>query len=521
MQNGGRLDLALDRAARLAGLRTVTPDGYDELPYASMPYPQTQPSRLAAVAALYGVDPPPVERARVLELGCASGGNLIPLAARFPDARFLGVDLGRRHVDDASGAIQALGLANIEVRHADIAELKPEGAFDYVICHGVFSWTPPHVQDAILRLCAASMAQNAVALVSFNVLPGWHLRSAVRDLCLRRVDPALPPLQRVAAVRGVLNDIAAMSSGGDAYGTLIRSEAKRLARRPASYIAGEFLAAYNAPCHFREFLAHAQRHGLDYMAEADLDASVPSTVHARQGAVIDARAGGDRAEREQWIDDFTGRTFRHALLVRAGVARSVAAPSGLKSAHVSTRWRPAPEQSTEQGAAFQDPNNRILRVADATLARVVTALSRLSPHTIAMADLAKLVGISEDALCELALRPVRLGHIELSSVAFNPSAAPRERAKVWDVARREAEAGQPWLTNRRHEPVRATPIVAFVARLLDGTRDDFAVRAAVSAALRGGLIATRDQFDDNSVDAVAARYVEQAQAYFAREALLV
>lgn len=53
---------------------TVPLSSYDEVPYESHPYPQAHPSRLAAVAALFGLAPPPVETARVLELGCAAGG---------------------------------------------------------------------------------------------------------------------------------------------------------------------------------------------------------------------------------------------------------------------------------------------------------------------------------------------------------------------------------------------------------------------------------------------------------------
>jgi hypothetical protein len=41
------------------------------------------------VAALHGLDAPPVTRCRVLELGCASGGNLIPMAGTLPDCRFV------------------------------------------------------------------------------------------------------------------------------------------------------------------------------------------------------------------------------------------------------------------------------------------------------------------------------------------------------------------------------------------------------------------------------------------------
>jgi tRNA G46 methylase TrmB len=65
---------------------------YDAIPYRSGSFPQTRPDRLAAIAKLFGLDAPPVETARVLELGCGSGGNLIGLAHDYPDGQFLGVD---------------------------------------------------------------------------------------------------------------------------------------------------------------------------------------------------------------------------------------------------------------------------------------------------------------------------------------------------------------------------------------------------------------------------------------------
>ena len=67
-------------------------DSYDMLPYLSRCIPQTQPDNLALAAILRGIEPVPVDRASVLELGCASGGNLIPLAATWPGSRFVGID---------------------------------------------------------------------------------------------------------------------------------------------------------------------------------------------------------------------------------------------------------------------------------------------------------------------------------------------------------------------------------------------------------------------------------------------
>jgi tRNA G46 methylase TrmB len=72
---------------------------YDQTPYASYPYAQTHPDRLAVIATLHGLAPADVRRARVLELGCCSGGNLIPMAEQLPDATFVGLDASSRQVN--------------------------------------------------------------------------------------------------------------------------------------------------------------------------------------------------------------------------------------------------------------------------------------------------------------------------------------------------------------------------------------------------------------------------------------
>src|SRR5262249_54513515 len=77
---------------------------YDEVPYDSLAFPQTHPGTMATVASLFGMTPAPVTNCRVLELGCAAGFNLIPMAASLPDSRFVGVDLSPRQVLDGQEA---------------------------------------------------------------------------------------------------------------------------------------------------------------------------------------------------------------------------------------------------------------------------------------------------------------------------------------------------------------------------------------------------------------------------------
>src|SRR5687768_17974910 len=74
---------------------------YDAVPYSVGAFPQTRPDRLATVAKLFGMRPAPPSRCRVLELGCAAGGNLIPMALADNASDFVGIDLSARQIADA------------------------------------------------------------------------------------------------------------------------------------------------------------------------------------------------------------------------------------------------------------------------------------------------------------------------------------------------------------------------------------------------------------------------------------
>src|SRR5688572_33293332 len=127
--------------------------------------------------------PPPAGEARVLELGCGTGGNLIPMALAMPGATFTGFDLSAVQIERAREAISALGLRNITVAQRNILDVgKDADGFDYIICHGVYSWVPENVQQRILAICRESLSKNGVALISYNTYPGWHLRESVREM---------------------------------------------------------------------------------------------------------------------------------------------------------------------------------------------------------------------------------------------------------------------------------------------------------------------------------------------------
>src|SRR5215470_3722948 len=99
---------------------------YDEIPYPGTSYSQTHPDRLAVMATLFGMAPAPIERCRVLEIGCGEGANLIPMAFGLPKGSFTGVDLAETAVARGQELIGRLGLPNIRLRAMDLMSIDSD-----------------------------------------------------------------------------------------------------------------------------------------------------------------------------------------------------------------------------------------------------------------------------------------------------------------------------------------------------------------------------------------------------------
>jgi SAM-dependent methyltransferase len=297
---------------------------YDATPYASAPLVRQQPARMAAAALWCGVTAPPAATARVLEIGCASGGHIIPLAAAWPKAQFVGVDLSPAQIEAGRARVARLGLANIALRALSLDEIGPgDGAFDFIICHGVFSWIAEPLREALLRVVAERLAPEGVASISFNVLPGWRLFQIARDSMILHVRLQSDPADRSRHARELFGLLSAESSDRMSYGRFWRDEARRLTAGGAAYIEHEIFEHDNAPLAFSDFCAALDRHGLAYLSECNVSANYEDSIAAAGATSIRTLAQGDDRAREQYIDIFSGRAFREALVVRAGRAGAV------------------------------------------------------------------------------------------------------------------------------------------------------------------------------------------------------
>lgn len=249
---------------------------YDELPYHSGPVPWATPEGLALTSLLHGGPRTPTANYRVLELGCGDGTHLIALAKGRPDAEFVGLDGSIQHIETARA--RAIGLDNLCFVHADLrdATAKTDGRFEYILAHGVLSWVPDDVRDAILGLHRTRLARGGLVYLNYNAKPGWNIRGMVREFLLAQTEPTRMPADarslraRTEAAMGRAAQLSATLEGGEhPYSRLLAQEFQVVATGDPSYIAHEYLSAENHAYWRSEFAALAATHGLEIVADAD------------------------------------------------------------------------------------------------------------------------------------------------------------------------------------------------------------------------------------------------------------
>ena len=168
-------------------------DTYNLIRYDNFPLPQTHPSRLHALGKMAGMNPPPIESCRVLELGASEGVNLIPMAHRFPRAEFIGIDLAAEPIERGKKFVREFGLGNLRLATMDLLDVGASfGTFDYILAHGLYAWTPEIVKDKILAIMGTQLSPQGIGFISYNTQPAGHIRRMVRcSHCLRASAPGI------------------------------------------------------------------------------------------------------------------------------------------------------------------------------------------------------------------------------------------------------------------------------------------------------------------------------------------
>jgi len=445
-------------------------DSYEQVPYPALSHPEAQPDVLATLAYLHGMDPPPLATCRVLELGCAAGTNLMPAALRLPGARFLGIDLSPGQIETGRRRVAELGLSNVELRVVSFRNLLDEigrelGSFDYIIAHGLYSWVAEPLQDEILRICGERLSPQGVAYLSYNTLPGWHADLKLRGMLQYHNRGLTDPraiTDRSLDLIGFLAEAAA-GLGEDDHALALRTAQLRMEsfRNRPSYLLHDYLEDSNFPVYFHQLAASAERHGLQYLSDAEPAANL---IDDLPPAVADGlrELAGDRIALEQYIDFLRDRRFRRTLLCHQGIVldrtmvprrmKSLWAASEVTLASSPPDLAPGVPLSfrTAAGAAFSSTH----AIAKAALVH----LSAAWPRAVLFDDLlrgirerrvaqetpdAGIEGVGDvESLADILHTLFFAGIVRLHLIPPECAAAPGDRPRVTPLARLQAAAGE-------------------------------------------------------------------------------
>ncbi|HEZ2162631.1 TPA: methyltransferase regulatory domain-containing protein [Neisseria meningitidis] len=320
---------AFARAATENGVPDVSniKNSYDDLMYESGAFSQTAINNLEVRARLMGLHPAPAANAKVLELGCSMGGNIITQALYYPDAEFVGIDLSGRQVAQGNAIIEKMGLKNVCLEEKDILTVDESfGKFDYIIVHGIWSWVPDAVKDKIFSICRNNLTKHGIAYISYNVYPGWKRQEQLREIMYFAGRDVLEEPLEARTRKGLdalkaLAEILENDKGLDGGGKL--PAIQKILNHNFYYIAHEYMEAFNDPIYVNGFIEWANRHRLAYIGDTDLHVSFVSWMAEHTRERILALAGGDYIAKEFYSDILSDRQFRRSLLCREEVGDTV------------------------------------------------------------------------------------------------------------------------------------------------------------------------------------------------------
>jgi SAM-dependent methyltransferase len=450
-------------------------DSYDEVRYPSFPRKQCHSAFVAALATIAGMQPAPVERWSVLEIGCGDGSNIIPLAFDYPDGKFIGLDRASSAVDNGRALASRLKLSNLDLQIADLRTWEPDMQFDYIIAHGVFSWVPQDVREKILKICSNSLKPQGIAFISYNAYPGCHFRKYAGDFLRFHVRQISDPAARMEKARGLAGRIVDQTIGEKSLDASIRAEMEVILEKKEAVLFHDDLADINEPFYLTDFVNQAACHGLQYLWDAD----------PRRDDVRDAPLQAENwIESRQYLDFIEMRRFRESLLCRQG--QEIDRSPGLdrfKELYVASQVQPAePEKDGQQKFAFSKSGN--LTTNHPLLKRILCHLAKIWPQSARISEL-PLDGYPAETIPDLLMRLQQGGALEIRVHAPKIAAGISDFPSASALARAQIAGGCHVITNQRHNNIELEDeTIRTILMLLDGSRNrQEIVRDLIAAGL--------------------------------------
>ncbi len=474
---------------------------YDAVPYESFAYPATHPRNIYTIAKLFGMNPVLPAKCKILELGCASGGNIIPMAMDFPESKVVGIDYSDVQVKKGQEDIKNLGLKNIEIKSLSILDVdKDLGQFDYIVAHGILSWVPKNVQDKIFEICSNNLTENGLAYISYNTLPGWNTVKSIREMMLYHTKDFSDPAKKTHEARLLLNFIKeGVNNEDNPYSKVIEKEIDTLKDAGNSYLIHDHLEEVNDPCYFHEFMEKAAANDLQYVGDTDVSTMYLGNFPESVSNIL-MPVQNDVVKVEQYMDFIRNRRFRSTLLCKKGnkINRNISSDVLKKFSILSTLKRQGKREEIDysgnsevvfknvHGLNFTTKNpiiiDFLLEIEES--ARFVPCSEILDKITKKYKDRADLEQCTAIAIDQI-LRVLFAGGIKIQSFAYEYKNSVSEKPKAFELSVYQAR-GQDWITNKIGGKTQIDLFNKILLQYLDGNNNLDEINAKILSHFKKG-----------------------------------
>ena len=275
---------------------------------------------------------PLTESFNYCDLGCGDGTTLSLLAACYPKAHFVGIDLNEAHVTRGRERAARSGLGNLSFVQSDFAGLDdhdlPE--FDYIAAYGVYSWLSAGLRHAIDSFAARKLCPGGLFGVHYSSLPGSTIRDAlnfqIKTIALSSAGDSRERLARgIDAVRRLAPASAFFAQNPEA-GAMLRS----LDSYDAGSVAHDILNREPHSFYFAEVHGRLKALGMDFLGSANVLPDYPDLLLPGPAFTIyrDTVAHSDSPFREAIRDLMLNTPARFDLYTKPAGPRGPLAGSG-------------------------------------------------------------------------------------------------------------------------------------------------------------------------------------------------
>jgi len=500
---------------------------YEGVEFPSMPFAASHPDRLATLGLLFGMQPNDVEHCRVLEIGCGAGGNILPMAASLPNSEFVAIDLSDQQIDEARTVAQAVDLPNLRLEAMDLVDLDESfGKFDYVICHGVYSWTTPAARGMILTLCQKCLTPAGIAYVNYNTYPGWHLHGMVRDMISYHANKFDNPQQRTSQARAMVNFLeTALSNDQSIYGQMVRNELQASRNYSDTFLFHALLNVVNYPCYLHEFVSRAKQAGLQYLGDADITLMWAGALPLDSQQTL-REMSQETVDFEQHLDFLRNTMSRRTLLCHPDIKldRTLRVAS-MERLFVTSSLRADPSTGVVGSAnsvTFRAPDGRSVATPHPGVQVALDHLSLEWPIPVTFNALQAAVAARVPAHDEWQndlLNCVAAGLVELRQRLPSCSRDVETRPRATPLARYQAANGT-FATDLRHYAKSLSDLDRSILAKLDGQHDVAMLAEVVRQRVAAGeltLASGATAVGSPNVESI----VQDALLRFAQQALLL